>query len=113
MAWVPFFKKDAPSIGAGASVKIDDSQFPFAAGVFYKNINIWVTTSANATYNLSALINGISQDSISISNQKTVCHYNLEHTILKDPNFKFECHVTNNSVSMISFVILITGEYYN
>jgi predicted metallo-beta-lactamase superfamily hydrolase len=114
MSWNTFSVKQTPSLGAGASVIVTDAQFPFGNTTIYRSVNVWVTTTATqAQYVVTILLNDVIQDSITAGPSKTVANYQLDQILMKDPSLMFKVGITNNATQPITFVIIITGEYWS
>lgn len=112
MAWNPFFIKQSPQIGGGGSATITDSTFPFDNNTIYRNLTVWITTTAGASYTANIMINGVVQDSQSVDNTKFVSQYELQSLIVKDPSYKFQVVIINATPNPVSFIVMIAGEYY-
>jgi len=112
MAWNPFQISSRASVGGGGNAIINDGSFPFGSGVIYRNINVWVTTNAGASYVVEVQINGVTQDSQTVSGGKSVSQYRLDSFLVKDTSFAFQTKVTNTSTTNTNFTIFIIGEYF-
>ena len=114
MPWNAFSVKQTPSIPGNSSVSITDGTFPFGNGAIYRDVNVWVTTTATqATYVVNVLLNDVVQDSITSGPSKAVNNYSLQQILMKDVSLPLKVTVSNNSGVATAFVIIITGEYWS